>query len=160
MSKPQELIASSLRIVFEESMIRALTFYWLLSEIPQNPNTCLRGPPGFSGRNGINGRNGLPGRDGRDGTKGEKGVAGPQGLVNNDARLILRESLTGQRHDRVPTESSRATWWERRCGNKWHRRRPQKVETVCMEKWRQPPHWSYSGTVGINVKQNQGKMWI
>ena len=32
-----------------------------------------------------------------------------QELVNNDARLILRESLTGQRHDRVPTESQIAT---------------------------------------------------
>ena len=30
-------------------------------------------------------------------------------LVNNDARLILRESLTGQRHDRVQTESQIAT---------------------------------------------------
>ena len=30
-------------------------------------------------------------------------------LVNNDARLILRESLTGLRHDRVQTESQIAT---------------------------------------------------
>ena len=74
MSKPQELIASSLRIVFEESMIHVFTVYCLLSEIQQNPNTCLRGPPGLSGRNGINGRNGLPGCDGLDGTKGEKGA--------------------------------------------------------------------------------------
>ena len=108
--RPQELIASSLRIIFE-SVIHVLPFTGrLLSEIPQNPKTFLQGPPGLPGRSGINGHNGLPGRDGRDGTKGEKGVAGPQGLVNNDARLILRESLTGQRHDRVPTESSRATW--------------------------------------------------
>ena len=77
-SKPEELIASSLRIIFEESMIHVFTVYWLLSEIQQNPNTCLRGPPGLPGRNGINGHNGLPGRDGRDVTKGEKGVAGPQ----------------------------------------------------------------------------------
>ena len=60
-------------------MIHVFTVYWLLSEIPQNPNTSLRGPPGLPGRNGINGRNGLPGRDGRYGSKGEKGVAGPQG---------------------------------------------------------------------------------
>ena len=26
-------------------------------------------------------------------------------IANNDARLILRKSLTGQRHDRVQTES-------------------------------------------------------
>ena len=30
-------------------------------------------------------------------------------LVNNDARLILRGKLTGQRHDRVQTESQIAT---------------------------------------------------
>ena len=77
--RPQELIASSLRIIFEESMIHVFTVYWLLSEIQENPNICLRGPPGLPGRNGINGLNGLSGCDGRNGTKGEKGVAGPQG---------------------------------------------------------------------------------
>ena len=32
-------------------------------------------------------------------------------IANNDARLILRESLTGQRHDRVQTESQQLQPW-------------------------------------------------
>jgi len=64
--------------VFYDSYF-GFTVYLLLSEIAQNPNTCLRGPPGLPGRNGINGHNGFAGRDGRDGAKGEQGVAGPQG---------------------------------------------------------------------------------
>ena len=87
-SKPPDLSATSIQMVFAHlwfmSCILAnshhvFTVYSLLSEIAQNPNTCLRGPPGLPGRNGINGHNGFAGRDGRDGAKGEKGVAGPQG---------------------------------------------------------------------------------